>query len=173
MTRSSSNTYVLYEREDGTFASHWQYRGRSTVPGCLQGRGGLYPPPFALVVTAKSAKQAHYFANNSITTRQNDGLLGVCWFRESDSDSAPPLTADITRYPTLISWCGNDPTFSMWNTLEDARTAARWLREIRCGGRCCCNHEIVEMTLAEAVRRQPCWLAGPMSWEEWITGGGQ
>ena len=77
MSRSSTNTYVLYERADGTATPHWQYCGRPKVPGCVRIDGQLLPPDPRWIVRARTAREACFFANESITSMSRDDTLGI------------------------------------------------------------------------------------------------
>ncbi len=86
MKRSSARTYGLYERPDGRATPHWQYWGQPRVNGCEIIDGQLYPPEPAWIVRARTAKQACYFANESVTSSSRSDGLGV-WYRgERQSD---------------------------------------------------------------------------------------
>ena len=83
MTRSSARTYYLYEQfRTGRATPHWQYGGQPRVYGCWSDYGDLCPPTPTWEVRAKSAKQACWFANESVTSLSRDDGLGVWIDRE-------------------------------------------------------------------------------------------
>ena len=160
MKQSSANTYALYENYDGRYTPHWQDWGVPKVPGCLVNEfGDTYPPPFPLVVRARSAKQACYFANNSITSTSEPDKLGIWWARETSLEP-PPLSKDSTTYPTTVAFC-RSPTAMAHRSVEDAERALAWIDRYACGGGCSGHHEIVWMTVAEGRRRGFHWYDEP------------
>jgi len=149
---NSAKTYVLYEDYEGRFTNHWQYRGAPRTPDCFVNEfGHSYPPPFPIVVRAKSVKQACYFANNSIASTSEREKLGICWNRET-SEEPPPLSKNTTTYPTTVAYCCY-PTAAAHRSVEDAERALAVMDRYGCGGACYGHHKIVWMTVAEGRRR--------------------
>ena len=160
--QSSARTYVLFRNYEDRYTPHWQFRNEPRVPGCMVNEfGDCYPPPFQLVVRAKSAKQACWMANESVTSQSEPDQLGIWWERDEHL-GPPPLGKDIKTYPTTVALC-RAPTAMAHDSLEDAEKALNLIDRFGCGGACCGNHEIVWMTINEGKKRGFAWYHRPPS----------
>lgn len=43
----------------------------------------------------------------------------------------------------VISWCHNQPTISLWDSLAEADRSKAFIDNTRCGGKCSYRHELV------------------------------